>query len=585
MTLTNADFNILPKSTPWGELPPKVVEWLDGRYVNHNEQEDAAEPSISVVDYGAVAGSPNSQSAAIQAAVNAAGTFGVPVTVPAGTYTMGDMVSLPSGTSLRMSEGTVLDFSASGSSYYLGIQGAAGAEVSLGAGVTRGAWSIPWSGDALQPGDWLIVRSADIFDPDSTGTGHGELIQVRAVEAGVVHFLTPFCDDYSTDVRLTPVALAKNVEVRGGTIRGNYTPGSGKTGIRVQYTDGLRLTGVRVEGIAACHVSVRDSVDAWAQWCEFEWAESNYMGYAMSFADTTRDSGCLWGTFRGVRHTLSTNNTTTAHQGGVVRRILFFGNTIEYTSRAMSGSQTGGDAVDTHSAAEDIWIARNTIRGSQGQAINVECPTARIEDNDIYGGMSLGISYHNESGRPGDVSITGNRVYDCQGHGVYARSGNRGSGIPPMETLLVADNRVRDVTGDGILVGYIRQDRGAVVTGNRVARAQGVPLRVRKQTGLVSHGNSVSGGTSIGIEYADVVGGVLGPDSIDEGDSVGPWSGIKATNVVRALITPGAISGTGPDAVGVEIGSSCANLSLGPTAHLDAPTPLVNNGPSSVRSY
>lgn len=302
-----SEYTLYPKVKPTGELPPKVLDRLDERYVNHDEWSRTSASAVSVADYGAKPGATASQSAAFQSAVDAAASAGVPVTVPVGVWTMTSTLRLPAGTSLHMEKGAVLDWSASSATLYLDVRGTVGTEVSLSAPIVRGARSIPWSGDALQAGDWVIIRSADIFDPDSTGVGHGELIQIRAVEAGVVHLMTPMCDDYRSDVRLTPVSMVSNVEVSGGTIRGNRVAGSGRTGVRVQYTDGLRLNGVRFEDIDDCHVSIRDSVDAWVSWCEFEWAESNAMGYAMSFADTTRDSGCLWGTFRGVRHTLSTN--------------------------------------------------------------------------------------------------------------------------------------------------------------------------------------------------------------------------------------------------------------------------------------
>ena len=141
---------------------------------------------------------------------------------------------------------------------------------------------------------------------------------------------------------------------------------------------------------------------------------------------------------------------------------------------------------------------------------------------------------------------------------------------------------MEDSGGNGIQAGYILTDGGVVATSNTVVRAKGVPLRMLRLDGVVAHSNHLVGGAQIGAEYDTVV---LGPDSIDAGTPTGPWTGIKATNVRRSKITPGAVQSPDPGSVGVEIGSSCADLALGPTAHLDAPTPLVNNGPATVRAY
>lgn len=578
------DYTLYPKVKPTGELPPLVTTWLDERFVNHSEWSKQSVTGVSVATHGAMPDTTSSQTAAIQAAVNSAATFGVSVIVPKGTYTMTGQLNLPEGTTLELGESAVLDFGASSSGWYIDVRGSKGSSITYPASIKKGALQIPLSGHALKARDWVMIQSADVFDPDSTNICHGELIQVREVGTGTVAFLTPLCDDYTTSVTITPVTLLKNVEIKGGTIRGNFTPAAGKTGLRAQYTDGLRVTGTRFEGIDNVHVTVQDSTDAWFSWCQFRWAESNVMGYGFSVGNTTRDSGCMYSIFRGVRHSLSTNNTAGANAGGILRRILFQGNTVEYTSYAISGSQAGGDAIDTHTAAEDIWIRHNVVSGSQGQSINLECASGEISGNTILNSANTAISYHNESRRPGRVTITGNTVSGAGGNGISSRTGGRGTQTPT-ESMIITGNRISDVTAQGIQVGYILTDKGVVVTGNTVNRAGGVPIRLVRLDGAVEHSNIVNGGATMGVECDRVTNAVLGPDSINAGAPTGAWTGMSLKSVTYSKVTPGAVHVTDPAGVGVRVESSCSNLSLGPTAHLNAPTKLVNNGGSTVAQY
>lgn len=568
------------------EFPPVVLDGLDRRYVNHDELKQPPPQAFLVTDYGAVPDTTASQSAAFQAALNAASAAGMPLVVPGGRYRLTGMIDLPDNTDLRMSPTTVLDFSGSGASYYLQVRGAAGTPVAYAAQIKKGDRAIPLAGHGMVAGDWFMLRSADNFDPGSTGSFNGELLQVHAVTSGSVELVSPVCDDYRTQPTITPVAMRKNVRVSGGKLVGTKSPAAGRTGIRIQYADDLQITGFTCEDVDTVHAPVRDSVNVWFRWCSFKWTAANYMGYGTSFSDTTRDSGTIHCYFQNIRHGFSTNNTTVANDSGVPRRITCDDNRVEYTAGALTGDfeNVGGAALDTHTAAEDIWITGNTVNGSRGQGINVECPTARIQDNTVINSASWGITWMNKSQRPGSAIITGNKVAGAVGRGLYARSGSAGQNAP-IEALVLTGNHVQDTTEEGIQVGYVNTDYGLIVTGNMVLRAGTVPIKLTKLDGLILHSNIVAGGAAVGIECDAVTHAVIGPDSIRAGAPTGRWVGLKLTNVTRSKITPGSVHVDDPAGVGVEVGSSCSDLSLGPTSHLDAPTQLVNNGPATVRSY
>lgn len=576
-------YNRYPMVTPEGVLPPKILDRLDERFVNHDEWVEQASTQISVASYGATPGTATDQGAAFQSAIDTAATFGIPVVVPSGTYTMKRALVLPSGSSLQMAPGAVLDYSTSTATNFLNANGSEGTPLA-GPAITAGTKTIPLSGHSMVAGDWCLIRSHDVFDPHSTSTTHGELIQVASVGTGTVSFRTSVCDNYSNNVTITPLTMVKDVSITGGTIRGDGNPGGNRGGFRAQFTENVWIHRTRFERIDRAHIFIKDSVNAWVAHCTLDWAESTTMGYGMSFGDTIRDSGCIFSTFRAVRHSLSTNNTGTAGVGGIVRRILFFGNTVEDTTYATAGSELGGDAIDTHTAAEDIWIIQNSVNASAGQGINMECASGIISGNTVEDTVSTGINFHNEAVRPGNVTITGNVVRRTGGHGIQARTGGRGSQVPT-ESMIISNNRVSDVKDNGIQAGYILVDRGAVVTTNVVHRAGGVPIRLYKLDGAVSHGNVVTGGATMGIEYSNVTNAVLGPDSVDAGSPTGAWTGYSLTNVTYSKVTPGAVKVTDPAGVGVTVGSSCMHLALGPTNHLNAPTKLVNNGGSTVAQY
>lgn len=577
------DYTLYPKVTPEGLLPPLVLDRLDERFVNHDEWSQQTTTQISVASYGATPGTTTDQSSAFSAAIEEAAVRGVPLVVPPGTYRMNSALTIPSSVRIEMHADTVLDYSKSSATNFLNVNGSSGTPITT-TRIPVGSKTVSLSGHSLSPGDWVLVRSEDVFDPHSTSITHGELIQVASVGTGTVTFRTSVCDEYTTGVTITPVTMNRDVVIRGGVIRGDGVAGSDKGGLRASLAENLTLDGVKFHRIDRAHVFIRDSVNARVENCIFDYAESTTMGYGVAFNDSTRDSTVKFCTFRAVRHAFTTGNTSGPGVGGVVRRALFFGNTVEDTTYATSGSQLGGDAIDTHTAAEDIWIIQNSINASAGKGINMECVSGVISGNTIEDAVGNGIDYHNEANRAGRVTISGNVVRRSGDNGIMARTGGRGSQVPA-ESLVVRGNRVEDSTNNGIQCGYILYDRGVVVSGNTVTRAGGAGVRLLKLDGVVCHGNVVTGGATMGFEFDRLSNSVLGPDSVDSGTPTGSWTGYSLASVTRSSVIPGSVTATDPGGVGVTVGSSCMNLSLGPTSHLNATTPLVNNAGSTVVQY
>lgn len=569
----------------WGdpyphEHPIGQVAGLKSRLDNIDGKiEKAAGRIANVKDdkYGAKGNGTTNDSAALQAALNDSSLS--EVVVPEGTYRITRTLTVPSGTKISMSPRAILDFSGLASNVYLSISGSAKSPIQSARNITEGMYTVPIASPDMLAGDWVLIQSNDVWDPDSTSISQGELIQVRESTSTSTTFVTPVLDNYHTSVKLTPVTMSEDVVLDGGVIRGDFIPGGTKTGIRAQYTNRLRLRNVRFEGISNAHCFIRDSVDARVSECTYDWAVADSTGYGVVFNDATRDSKCVDSVFRNVRHAFTTGNSGTLGAGGIVRRVSFSRNTVEYTSTALGGSQLGGDAVDTHTAAEDVSITDNTIVGSQGNAINAECRTVTITGNLIRNCKMSGINVHNENRRDGQATISRNRIEDTD-MGIYARHGVRGTNVV-YESLIITENAVSRTRGDGIRVGYYSHDRGLVLTGNTVRDASGLSISVKKQDGAVVSGNRVIGGSG-GIAYDNIKNSILGPNSVDVGRSSPPWVGSQLDAVTYSTFSFGSVFAPTPGCVGVLVNSTCSDISVDKANHLQAAKKYTNDAGASV---
>lgn len=564
-----------PHEHPMGQVTGLVprLDTIDGKI------EKAAGRTANVKDdkYGAKGNGTTNDSAALQSALNDSSLS--EVVIPEGTYRITRTLTVPSGTKISMSPRAILDFSGLTSNIYMSIAGIAKPPIQSTRNITEGMYTIPIASPDMLAGDWVLIQSSDVWDPDSTSISQGELIQVRESTSTSTTFVTPVLDNYRTSVKLTPVTMSEDVVLDGGVIRGDFIPGGTKTGIRAQYTNRLRLRNVRFEGISNAHCFIRDSVDARVSECTYDWAVADSTGYGVVFNDATRDSKCVDSVFRNVRHAFTTGNSGTLGTGGIVRRVSFSRNTVEYTSTALGGSQLGGDAVDTHAAAEDVSITDNTIVGSQGNAINAECRTVTITGNSIRNCKMSGINVHNENRRAGQAIISNNRIEDTD-MGIYARHGTRGTNVV-YESLIITNNAISRTRSDGIRLGYYLLDRGLVLTGNTVVDATGVGIAVRKQDGAVVSGNRVIGGSNA-IIYDNVTNGILGPNSVDVGRSATPWVGSQLDSVTYSTFAFGTAYGMASGCTGVLINSTCNNMVVDKGTQLQTGKRYTNNAGAGV---
>lgn len=482
--------------------------------------------------------------AVLQTAINA--SVGVPLVVPAGTYNFATGVTLPSGSTLVLLPGAVMRYTGT-NGYFLSTTGTEGAQTLLTASTTPGTRTIVAAGHTLSPGDWFRVGSTTVYDASSTSSTIGEIMKVSGVSGDTITTRWPMVGGPYTMAAgaiVSKIDFAENITVMGGgTIKGNRIAADNQMGLYVRLGRHIRVQDVTFQDIDQRHTFFRDCVDVSVDGCTFDWATHTSQAYGTSFADACQDCQVRDSTFINVRHSLSTNNSALGK--GIPRRILFQNNVVQWTSTATGGSMGGGDAIDTHTAAEEIWIEGNTVMGSAGQGINFECTSGRIVGNTVMYTASNGISVHNESDFNGRMRVENNTVIDPGAHGISAQSGIRGT-TAVYERLDIRGNTVIGLSGgtSGGSVAYqignisgANPDRGVTLSNNSAIRCNGTGIYVvRNVRDLVYRDNTtlLSTGTS---STSDSFGTVENITLTIASDAIPVDAGIDAVNLIPQTST------------------------------------------------
>jgi len=168
-----------------------------------------------------------------------------------------------------------------------------------------------------------------------------------------------------------------------------------------------------------------------------------------------------------------------------------------------------------------------------------------IRDNKVIGSGSNGISVHNESDLNGSITVSGNRVFRAGGKGIYVVNGTRGT-TANYDDAIVNGNRIKGAAAEGIQIGYSTQPGkllGATVTGNRVSECGGIGIYALHCRRLAITGNNVDGDAdSSAIRVYDSLGyNVTGNEaSMPAGSTV---AAIRASATTAGATTWGQVSG------------------------------------------
>lgn len=500
----------------------------------------------------------------VLAAVTEAASFGLAVEVPAGFYRMDQPLPLGSGAHLRMHPQAVLDFGAVAPGGGTAVSlirsaGTSSAEVELAADAPRGSLTVTLSSTAgFAVGDRVRIRSNRIFDASSTQIKHAELGQIAAIDGSTITLRTPLSGGpylMAEGARFHRYEPVRNIRISGGRIKGRGVGGN-HIGVDLRWGVACTLDDVMVQDIDRVQISLTNCVDSHVRACHLADAVHNTTAYGVSFNNSSQDCSCLDSTFTDVRHSLSTNNSSAADEGGIPRRVMFRGNTVRGSTTALGGSQLGGDAIDTHTAAEDIWVLDNIVYRSAGQGINFEARSGRVERNTVRFTASNGINVHNESDLAGAITVRDNFAADCADKGINVRTGGRTTpgGVNTTggyEWIAVTGNTAVDCGNEGVFVG------GAI--GAAPVMARGI---VSANT-VLRCGNVAS---PVGMAIYRMTDVTVTDNEISDTRDIATYKGMRLTGVSGGVVQGNVIRVPGANTYGLLVDNDCSAITVGPNS-------------------
>lgn len=566
MPVVGQRVNCLPYYAPGGQTPLIAVIGTS----------DLAS-GINVRDVGATGDGTTNDAAAIQSAIDQATTGGMSgiVTVPNGTYRLLSALTLRSNLRLNMAPGATLDFSgAPTNTVCLIAVGTESTTTLLTANATKSATSITVTSAAgIIAGSLIRVASDTIFDTQSTNSKIGELVRVQAVSGTTITLATPLEDTYTTAAAgaVSVVTPLRRLMIEGGRILGGGE-GSGHTGLQVTLGDDIRITETVFDRTVVTGIVFRDTIHAHVTDCLFETFWHNTSAYGVSVTNACQDSLVADCHFRDVRHAFSTNNSSFSR--GIPRRITFARNTVNDSAGPDAGGTGTGDAVDTHTAAEQIFFLDNIIHGASGSGINFEAASGAIRGNQIsYPGQVSGdgIHVHSEGDRSGDITISDNTIRNAKGTAINVLQGIRGT-VATYRGVTISDNDIYDpgVYGINVSTPVALKNQRVTVRDNRIENPPNIfgAIRLEDVTGGIVSGNVINNAGGVGIRIQDAT------DIVVTDNYVTFVSGSGSAGIYLNATTTGAVAGclinnnrvTGPsptNSTGLQITNNAVDCTVG----------------------
>jgi hypothetical protein len=260
-------------------------------------------------------------------------------------------------------------------------------------------------------GDLLRIYSNEIWDVSRTSTRIGEIVFIESVDSGTTLKLsTPLYDSYTiaNSPKVQKITPVENIKILNGTIQGARGFDE-HSGINVYAGRNIVISGITSKQVDKKHITLTDCTHSTIENCFIFDSKHASQGYGLSFADATRDCVARNNYFSGVRHSMTTNNNVST-SWGIVRKLLWDGNTINETSANLDGTSLG-DAIDTHAGCEFITITNNTINGCGGNGINVEGRSAVITNNRIHNVKQTGVYLRPfVDNRPSSYVVSNNEI-------------------------------------------------------------------------------------------------------------------------------------------------------------------------------
>lgn len=436
--------------------------------------------SFNITDFGAKANDNTDDSQAVIDAIRAADSAGGgTVYIPAGTYhitTVNAVVSHP--ISIVGEQGSILDGRRSTQQAILNIGGTKGNSAPFLADTAKGNNTVITNLPVV-PGDILLIRSNELFNPARNYYYRGEMAEVASVSGNTITLKNALFDTYHSASTILYKPNMPNIGVSNLTILRD----SNHAGLTINYARDVRLTHVEVSGARERGIGLSYVYGGKIENNEASdfWYEGSGTSYGLSIASsqhlTVKNN---W--MHGGRHGISLGGQEP------VRDILLTQNVIDNYKDSRVG------AFNTHENVEYITISKNQILNGASVAgdhltFDGNTITSRVD----YPGISI------KQNRYGDKLIIRNNKITAPNYGILLETY-----LPSLELrdMVVEGNTIRSKSaGIGI------KPRTETATGTKIKNItiknnhivsttdSAISIRNYRQTPITVENVKIEGGT------------------------------------------------------------------------------------------
>lgn len=345
----------------------------------------ASQLKVTAFGTGVGTGNVATDTAAAQAAMDAAAASGKAVVFPAGASYNVNTLTANSGAHIIIEAGA--EVVCNGDTYGITSTGTPEASTrSITAGATAGSSSITLANvTGLAVNDWIMITSEDSIS--GTAQKRGMLRRVTVIAGSVVTIDGPMYMALTSAVAIKIVLAPQLVIEGGGRIRG-ATPATQTKGlIRVLYGIDPVVSDITIGPGGGPGLQVDNCVGGWstAHFVDLmDDAATNHYGYAVNWGGATRGHVIRGGSATRVRHGVTTNalNGTIAGLTGARGEPEAC---IAGPGYIVSESINAG--LDTHEAGQGVMLlgsVHNCSIGMQDRATNTVL-SGTVQGADLYG--------------------------------------------------------------------------------------------------------------------------------------------------------------------------------------------------------
>lgn len=440
--------------------------------------QDKLRENINVKDFGAIGNGVADDTAAIQAAINAAGASTNSVYFSPGVYKVTTPVNITQNNITIRGDNAEIMLRTAPFDAAFQISGSLGSVMPVQGSINQYATSFQLlAGDAatLSPGDFVrIFTTENYFDVVDRDYKKGEIVKVVSVSGTTVNveplgFYLSYSSGSGT-ITARKLNLIENVFFDGIKISGTGGAGAAgrQVGINGHCVRNLRVENCEIEKVES-GVVFDSSIECTINDCFLHDIYQD-VGYGITASGASQNilvSNCQ---FENNRHSF-----TTGGEVGVCMFITVTGNTVNNHTTV-----DGAIPLNTHGNCRFVEFSNNTVSNALS-GIALYSPCSRVINNSVYNSEVSGIATYEAGGV--NVEISGNLIVKASQLFFSAIDvGNDATSAETNEYVIVTNNVVRECdNGDGIYItnGNLTTPISSVqVTGNVVDKYGYVGIQV-----------------------------------------------------------------------------------------------------------